>query len=405
MNEVCYMEESAMHQFISACVDEFTSSKKKFDEFVELFNKFGTRYLDYAKNLSKLDLPNLSNSELKERYAQYQQIAVEYSCIGAFVAFVLAGYWFKEADKLVDGIDDKVRAALFRPIKKNSVITLNEKAANTDYKNKEAVTKLWDEYKWLPCLDIHKEPWNLKDVEEIVRSAKQVELTYLPFDKALASAGLEAKRDMFDMIRELAYIRDARDDYRRQAIFYAQELFKEIGKRADVTLKEVAYLTENEIIEFLDSKIIPKSKIAERRKGFLLYSKNSEIICKEGNVDADLKRIGIETEELPVELKGTIGCKGQATGPVKIVRTIHDISKVNNGDILVAVITHPDYVIAMQKAAAIVTDEGGALSHAAIVAREMNIPCVVGTEKATKVLKNGDLISVDADKGIIKKLK
>jgi pyruvate,water dikinase len=77
---------------------------------------------------------------------------------------------------------------------------------------------------------------------------------------------------------------------------------------------------------------------------------------------------------------------------------------MKKGDILVTSMTTPDYVPAMEKALAFVTDEGGLSCHAAIVAREMKKPCIIGTKIATKVLKDNDLVEVDANKGIIKKL-
>lgn len=84
----------------------------------------------------------------------------------------------------------------------------------------------------------------------------------------------------------------------------------------------------------------------------------------------------------------------------------HDqISLFQEGEILVSPMTIPDFLPAMKKAAAFVTDEGGILCHAAIVARELNKPCVVGTKFATQVLKDGDLITVDATNGIITLLK
>jgi pyruvate,water dikinase len=67
--------------------------------------------------------------------------------------------------------------------------------------------------------------------------------------------------------------------------------------------------------------------------------------------------------------------------------------------------TRPEYISAMKKAAAIVTDEGGITCHAAIVSRELKKPCIIGTKIATKVLKDGDLVEVDADKGIVKILE
>ncbi len=100
-------------------------------------------------------------------------------------------------------------------------------------------------------------------------------------------------------------------------------------------------------------------------------------------------------------LKGDSASPGISSGPVKIVLMAKDIDKVLPGDVLVAPMTNPDYVPAMKKAAAIVTDSGGKTSHAAIVSRELGIPAVVGTQEATKILKNGNVITVDGTKGEI----
>ena len=81
------------------------------------------------------------------------------------------------------------------------------------------------------------------------------------------------------------------------------------------------------------------------------------------------------------------------------------MKKMNKGDILVAVQTMPQLLPAMKKAAAFVTDIGGLVCHAAIVARELGTPCIIGTWNATKILKDGDLVEVDADEGVVKILK
>ncbi|MDK2794850.1 MAG: pyruvate, water dikinase, partial [Archaeoglobaceae archaeon] len=110
----------------------------------------------------------------------------------------------------------------------------------------------------------------------------------------------------------------------------------------------------------------------------------------------------IEPEEAgKILLKGLGASPGIAVGEVKIVGSEKDISKVKEGDVLVAVMTTPDMVPAMKKASAIVTDEGGMTCHAAIVSRELGVPAVVGTKKATKVLKDGMLVTVDGEKGIV----
>ncbi len=100
-------------------------------------------------------------------------------------------------------------------------------------------------------------------------------------------------------------------------------------------------------------------------------------------------------------LKGLPASKGIAHGPVKIVMSADEIDKVKKGDILVTKMTDPDFVPAMRIAAAIITDEGGMTSHAAIVSREMGIPCIVGTGNATQVLKEGEMVTVDAVDGYV----
>ena len=88
-------------------------------------------------------------------------------------------------------------------------------------------------------------------------------------------------------------------------------------------------------------------------------------------------------------------------GKVKIISSDKNLGKIKDGDILVASMTMPKYLPAMKKASAFVTDEGGITCHAAIIAREMRKPCIIGTKIATQVLKDGDLVEVDAERGIV----
>ncbi len=115
--------------------------------------------------------------------------------------------------------------------------------------------------------------------------------------------------------------------------------------------------------------------------------------------------IRLSRSSLKTEVRGQVAYPGLIKGVAKIVREVSEIPKVKKGDILIAPMTFPNFIPAMQKAAAFVTDEGGITCHAAIVAREMKKPCVTATKIATQVFKDGDLIEVDADKGIVKKIK
>jgi pyruvate,water dikinase len=105
------------------------------------------------------------------------------------------------------------------------------------------------------------------------------------------------------------------------------------------------------------------------------------------------------------EIKGVIGSGGIARGPVKVVFTNKDLYKVKTGDVLVATMTRQDFVSVMRHVAAVVTDEGSVTAHAAIITREIGIPCIVATKIGTKILKDGDWVEVDANKGVVKILK
>ena len=100
-------------------------------------------------------------------------------------------------------------------------------------------------------------------------------------------------------------------------------------------------------------------------------------------------------------LKGISASAGIVKGKARIILDPLDNSKMKKGDILVTEMTNPLFLPAIQKAKAIITDVGGLLCHAAIVSRELGIPCVVGTKRATKILKDNQKIKVDGEKGTI----
>jgi len=146
--------------------------------------------------------------------------------------------------------------------------------------------------------------------------------------------------------------------------------------------------------------------VRSRRNGCVML--NGTIYPIE-RLDALLSENNIELEKATAEgiaeIKGTPAYKGVVRGRVKKIRSFADMKDFAPGDVLVTEMTNPDYVPIMKKAAAVVTDEGGTTCHAAIASRELKVPCVVGTKIATQVLKDGDMVEVDADKGIVKILK
>lgn len=109
----------------------------------------------------------------------------------------------------------------------------------------------------------------------------------------------------------------------------------------------------------------------------------------------------ISPDKATILVKGVGASPGIGSGPVRFVPTPDKIDMMHDGDVLVTDMTTPDFVPAMKKAAAIVTNAGGATCHAAIVSRELGVPCIVGTRKATTVLKDGMIVTVDAIRGIV----
>jgi phosphoenolpyruvate synthase/pyruvate phosphate dikinase len=156
-----------------------------------------------------------------------------------------------------------------------------------------------------------------------------------------------------------------------------------------------------------NGKLPPLTTLQKRSQGFVyIHGKLS--------LAPDIKKFfakrGIELAEEQVDpnttrLKGNTAYPGKpVVGKVRIVMNSDEVRFVRKGEILVSPMTSPDYVQAMQKSAAIVTDEGGITCHAAIVSRELKIPCVIGTRVATKVLQNGDTVTVDARDGTVTKI-
>lgn len=164
------------------------------------------------------------------------------------------------------------------------------------------------------------------------------------------------------------------------------------------------FVTDWEMKAYLTSGILPETgDLEKRREGFLIMYADGQAEFYDGKKALRVKSQMEKPETFGV-LKGAVAYAGKAVGTARIVLNPSDVSEFKDGDVLVAAMTRPEFLPLMKKAGAIVTDAGGLLSHAAIVARELEKPCVVGTEIATKTLKNGDRVEVDAVSGVIRKI-
>ena len=228
--------------------------------------------------------------------------------------------------------------------------------------------------------------------------------------KTLAEKLKMNKRDyyLFRVAQEFSYQKGLRRDLSFKAYWKITKLLNEISKRLSLSMEQVRNITIEEMKDYLVGNKIDRNKLNERiklcatlvRDGHFSYlsGKDADELVKE--VEADLK-----IDKNVQELKGNVAYPGKVIGKVKIIQRKEDMPKMEKGDILVSFATNPELVPAIKKAGAIVTDEGGITCHAAIVSREMKIPCVIGTKNASKIFKDGDVVEVDAERGIVKIIK
>lgn len=215
--------------------------------------------------------------------------------------------------------------------------------------------------------------------EEKVFDAKPVELERLT---EICAKMTFYRTELMEMISRTAFRR------------YWKQL-EEIGAQHGQSFLEMTYWTHQEILANR-----PPSDLKERQINFGLINKEEFKVLVGRELEQNLLLVKPVASELTV-VKGQIARRGKVQGRAKIMNSVKDVVKVEVGDILIASETTPDYIGAMYKAAAFVTNQGGITSHAAIVARELGKPCIIGTKIATEVFKDGDLVEVDAEKGLV----
>jgi len=210
-----------------------------------------------------------------------------------------------------------------------------------------------------------------------------------------------------ELLQEYMYLRTYRKNIISKAHYLHLPLLLEIGNRIGIG-QEIKLISYEEMINYLkNTEMVNQSVIKERKEawGVLSIDGRISIISGKSSVETATKKYMIEDVQMQVSqkvVKGRPACLGKVTGKVRIIMNIKEINKIKQGDVLITPMTTPDFVPVLKKVSAIVTDEGGVTCHAAIVSREFNIPCIVGTGNATKLFKDGDVVEVDANLGVVK---
>jgi phosphohistidine swiveling domain-containing protein len=192
-------------------------------------------------------------------------------------------------------------------------------------------------------------------------------------------------------------------------IHYKELMLIEASHRLHIREDDLRNFGTAEILNMLQGEKPSAKTIADRRIGFAaLMIPNQELKMTDSTTALNYWKTYLERQVDPntTELKGIVVSSSAKAirARVKILRDPHNADSFHKGDILVAPMTTPEYIFAMKKASAIITDTGGLMSHAAVTSRELGIPCIVGTKYATAWLKDGDLVEVDADRGVVRKL-
>lgn len=364
----------------------------------------------WAKKISRENNFNNLNQALVDFYKDYNIITSFYSTL------IWTGLeaWQYEFNKMLDELikkanqeknREKIILSIYQPWKETANSKIRKKIINC-----QNLQKLVDQHHFLDSFSIFwarpvKLAWfiKLKKSNQLIKvktfSLNEIINILKPNKNEQQSLGLASR---------LVYLKDWRDELRREQIYDWSFLFTALAKRFKVKKDDLGYLTLAEIKEFLISGSLDLNLIKLRKAGCIVtVDKNNKVCVLLNDHISKYRKImaksnsNLDQENIP----GLIAFKGKVNGKVRIVRNILDIKNFRSGEILVANTTHPDYVPAMKMAIAFITNEGGIISHTAIIAREMKKPCLVGTKIATKVLHDGDLVEVDADKGIVKIIK
>ena len=290
---------------------------------------------------------------------------------------------------------------------------------------------------------INKYPWLVHNSPDLKKSIGELQRK---FKKELSSEGLEySRKELRDLLGRKKKIRDQQkgifesagtdgrllEKLSRAACGFGVErlelkryyglepvhvLLKEIARRMSISLKVLLCFYRYEDMQnfLLRNTRLSRRELEKRKLYMIIMLEKGRLTFKSGIPAKSLAQVLLKSSNVKasgrVSLAGRVAQSGKVIGTARVIdsKDSNDLTKIakrfHKGDIIVASMTQPNLMFLIKKAAGIVTDEGGMVSHAAIVAREFKIPCIVGTKNATRVFKDGDRIEVDANKGIVRKI-
>lgn len=202
--------------------------------------------------------------------------------------------------------------------------------------------------------------------------------------------------NLSQILKDSMILMDVKKEHLTKTHYHTCNFFLKAADYLGVERKLLSYIIPYEFSDVIRSR---NADLLSKR-----YQASSVYISKDGweFVDVPMKVSALAGETGDGRtVKGLCAYPGKVAGNARIVRTVEDIKTFRDGEVLIATMTTVDFIEAMKKASAIVTDDGGVICHAAIISREMKKPCIVGSRTATNTFRNGDVVAVDADNGIV----
>lgn len=433
-NNICYVGDEIYQ--LGAKINSIIIKDEEFiSNNIKECKSSGLKLLKLAESLQTLSLTNLSNDdiasflkELNRSYVEFMYFVLFPHAIEAYIDKALTEAL---ASHFGSNVISEIKQILTLPkeldyIQQTDIFNAVKVIKNNPQKLAYESKKLQAKYGWMPMWSLTSRPlteeFYQKQIQDIIKDKVDIE-------KMIKNAKIEQKQHekkfkneiekikdnplllkYVGLIQEYSNLRIYRKDVYSKTHYYLIPLLKEIAKRSNL-MDAIFYMSFNEIIDLLRNKNANPKKYFDRIKGYAVYMHNgkTEIITGKIRILNQLYKLVPDLKDevklsLLSSVKGIVASKGKATGRVVVVNSISEINKVRKGDILVTPMTTPDYTAVMNKVAAIVTNEGGVTCHAAIIAREFNLPCIVSSKIATKVFKDGEKVEVDAENGICKKI-
>ncbi len=274
-------------------------------------------------------------------------------------------------------------------------------------------------YQWFPCGYENEDAW---DELYVIRQLKETSLNPERVFKKMEISERYQKnikknqekllkklkppkdiKKILDVLSEFTFYKDHIRENLNRYHFMIRPYLEKVSERIGLKGLECTEMLPLDVAKLIKEKKKFKGKLLGK-SNYALLSVGSKVIVKKGKEALKLHKFAVSCErKADNNVKGIGASSGKVKGRVKLVfRPRHYYGEKNV--VLISPMTNPDLMPAMRNAIAIVTDEGGVTCHAAIVSRELGIPCIVGTKYATKVFKDGDLVEVDANKGVVRRL-